>query len=535
MALRDRFVAAYRAFREPQLVMKSPLDWEDFADFESRRNRYAILWAFFENSAYRSMHDWSHTYKIKYGLYRYIRHIYNPAHRLGTFWQTHLLGGRLDPAAGDGVRLPTAIPIVTGERLSEEQDQALRMAIAEVWRTSNWKVRKDIFTLWGSVFGDVALGVVDDTERGKVYLEVVNPSIIQDVELDPFGNVKAYIFEEARPHPETGRTTVTYREECTRSGDKVIYRTYLNKQPYAWPGQDGAEWELPYGFVPLVMVRHYDVGLDWGWSEMHAGRVKFQEVDDLASKLHDQVRKMVDAPWLLSGVDKPGSTPTTTSRDSETYQEGSSALKRPYPGREEMPFLYGPVGAEAKELVANLDIAATAGVIGDLLEELERDYPELQMDIWSASAQTSGRALRVARQRAESKVRLRRVNYDDGLVAAQQMAVAIGGWRGYEEFAGFDLDSYGKGLLDHSIDKRAVFAQDPMDDTEIEEAEWRAVNEAVRAGVPLEFYLQEEKGWDEEKIRRLQQALEGQAWRGMDARPPWLNSGGSSETEDDEE
>jgi hypothetical protein len=376
---------------------------------------------------------------------------------------------------------------------------------------------------------------VDDTERGKVYLEVVNPSIIQDVELDPFGNVKAYIFEEARPHPETGRTTVTYREECTRSGDKVIYRTYLNKQPYAWPGQDGAEWELPYGFVPLVMVRHYDVGLDWGWSEMHAGRVKFQEVDDLASKLHDQVRKMVDSPWLFMGVDRPGSTPTTTSRDSETYQATSAATTRPYPGREEVGALYGPTDANAKALVSDLDIAATAGVIGDLQEELERDYPELQMDIWTAGGEASGRALRVARQRAESKVRLRRVNYDDGLVAAQQMAVAIGGWRGYEEFEGFDLDSYDKGLLDHSIDKRAVFAQDPMDDTEIEEAEWRAVNEAVRAGVPLEFYLQEEKGWDEEKIRRLQQALEGQAWRGMDARPPWLNSGGSSETEDDEE
>jgi len=35
---------------------------------------------------------------------------------------------------------------------------------------------------------------------------------------------------------------------------------------------------------------------------------KFREVDDIASKLDDQIRKMVDAPWLFIGMTKPVKT-----------------------------------------------------------------------------------------------------------------------------------------------------------------------------------------------------------------------------------
>ena len=507
-------MAAYRAFREPQLVTE-PVDAEDFADFEARRLRYAIYWSFFENTAYRSIRKWSHAYKIQHGLYRYIRNIYNPAHRLGTFWQTHLMGGLLDPEAGAGMAEgggePTALPI-------ETENEALRAAIAELWALSNWGINKDIYTLQGTVFGDVALEVVDDREREAVYLRVVHPSKVKEVTLDPFGNVKGYVFEEARPHPQGGSQVVTYTEEATRSGDNVLYQTYLNGSPYAW--NEVAEWEEPYGFVPLVVVKHNDVGLDWGWAEMHPGRGKFQEVDDLASKLSDQVRKMVDSPWLFAGVNKPSSTATATSRDSETYQEGSSSLNRPQPGREEMPALYGPVEAKAYPLVAPLDIAATTEYLRDLLAELEREFPELQMDIWSAGGDASGRALRVARQRAESKVRQRRMVYDGALVRAQAMAVSIGGFRGYDGFQGFSLDSYGKGDLEHSIGKRPVFAQDPLDDIEVDKEFWAAANEAVKSGMPLKLYLQKQ-GWSEEDLAELEAEQEAQAWRGVERSPGW--------------
>ena len=92
-----RFVAAYKAFREPYLISRFDDDAE-FCDFDARRLRYAIYWAFYENTAYRKVHGWATRYKVDHGLYRYIRNIYNPAYRLGEFWKAHLWGGTLDPA-----------------------------------------------------------------------------------------------------------------------------------------------------------------------------------------------------------------------------------------------------------------------------------------------------------------------------------------------------------------------------------------------------------------------------------------------------
>jgi hypothetical protein len=162
--------------------------------------------------------------------------------------------------------------------------------------------------------------------------------------------------------------------------------------------------------------------------------------------------------------------------------------------------LYGPVGAAATPLVAPLDIGATAAEIKEGIAELERDYPELKVDILRASGDVSGRALRIAQQPAEDKVRQRRANYDDALVRLQQMALAIGGFRGY--FPGFSLESYAVGELDHQIGERPIFAEDPLDGIERDKMFWEAAKAAIEAGIPLTVYL-EYAGWDEEKIKKL--------------------------------
>ncbi len=506
----SRMTAAVKAFREPYLV--SRFDQEDFGDFDARQLRYAIYWSFYENTAYRNVHKWGRKYKIDYGLYRYIRGIYNPTYRLGEFWKTHLWGGPLDPMAGDGQQEATALPIAIPAENADAD--ALRLSLALLWKWSNWQTRKDIVSLTGAVLGDVALQVVDDTERGRVYLDVVHPTVIRDVTLDAYGNVKGYVFQEERRNPANRGQMVTYSEICSRDGDMVVYQTLMNQRPYPWNGE-AAEWSEPYGFVPLVMIQHNNVGADWGWSEVHPGRGKFQEADDIASKLDDQIRKVVDSPWFLAGVSKPKSTRTATSLDDEAYQETDAALDRPTPGQEEVPMIYTPnAQASAKSMVGDLDIGAVNEVVGSLLKEIERDYPEVQMDIWTAGGDTSGRALRVARQRAESKVVQRRPNYDDALVRAQQMAVAIGGWRGYEGFAPFNLDSYQAGRLTHGIGKRGVFAADPLDDEEQEDAFWTAAQKAIKSGVPLLAYLRR-RGWTDEQIALIESEPEYQQRRQM--------------------
>lgn len=505
-------MAGLKAFRE-EFVRSGAEGGDDYSGFEPRRLRYAINWAFYENDAYRHVHSWAPAYKHNYALYRYIRNIYNPSYRLGEFYKAHLWGGPLDPEAGDA----GALPIVT-------QNPALRPAIGQVWTWSNWGTNKDIVTLKGAVLGDALLRVIDDVDAGKVYLEYLNPGIVADLAVDAFGHVKGYTLVESRPHPESGRP-VEFKEIVSRDGELVVYRTYLNGSPFAWNGK-AEEWAEPYGFVPVVHIEHNNVGLDWGWSEMHPARSKVHEVDDLASLLSDQARKAINTGWLFSGV-KKGDT------SSQAVPRSSATTTRSEPGREEVPAFYtSDPTAKATPLVAPLDIPGVVQHIGEILKELERDYPELKFDALRAQGELSGTALRIARQPVETKVNQRRGNYDNGLVRAQQMAVAIGGMRGY--FTGFGLESYAAGALDHSIASRSVFTVDPIDQMEEDKVFWEAAGLAKKAGYPLELYLQD-AGWDPQRIARFTawQARESANQR-MANQPPNAGESGEQAPEGDE-
>lgn len=493
-------MAAVSAFREKQVTLDM-FNEDNFTDFDARRMRYQILWAFYENTAYRNVHTWATRYKADYGLYRYTRNIYNPVGRIIDFWQMHLLGGELDPEAGDGSETPSALPIVT-------ENEALRPAIAKLWQWSNWQQKKDILGLFGPCLGDVGIKIVDDVGRNKVYLQTIHPRTIKSMVKDDFGHIKAYALEEMRDDPRNPHSPdVTYNEIVTRDENgRVFFATTLNGHPYPWNGEE-AEWEIDYGFVPFVHIPHIDVDIDWGWSEVHKARSKVHEADDLVSKLDDQIRKTVDSPWLFTGMKKPSSTPTVSGSDYST--------DRPQPGREEIPAFYSSdPGSQAIPLVAPLDIAATSEHIASVLQDIERDYPELKLDILNFSGDISGRALAIARQPVVVKVQQRRVAYDRGGRDAQAMAIAIAGDRKVDPaFNGFDLTSYDKGDLNHIIGNRPVFEKTVWDEMEMNQAFWEAAEIAVnKVGVPLESYL-ESQGWEPEQVRKLMRPAQRQAVR----------------------
>ena len=149
------------------------------------------------------------------GLYKAIRSIYNPAGRLADFYATHLLGGQLAFNADGGASDGGAFPIIT-------DNEALRLALGQVMRDSNWQVVKQVLALRGTVLGDGALMVRDEVDR--VYVRNIHPSTIADVEVDSRGYVRAYKLEETRTDPEdrTKTRTVRYTETAERDGDAVV-------------------------------------------------------------------------------------------------------------------------------------------------------------------------------------------------------------------------------------------------------------------------------------------------------------------------
>src|SRR5438309_1461471 len=82
-----------------------------------------------------------------------------------------------DPEAGDGDEVPSALPI-------ESDNPAIRPGIARLWHDSTWQVYKDLYSLWGSVLGDVGLKGVADTARGQARMEVVHPGHLKWVDRD---------------------------------------------------------------------------------------------------------------------------------------------------------------------------------------------------------------------------------------------------------------------------------------------------------------------------------------------------------------
>lgn len=479
-----RFVKAFQA----AYVTTDILDSEAFDDYNARLLRYSIYFSFYENTAYDNIHDWAVTYRTRYGLYKYVRNLYNPAYRLSEFWRTVIWGGILDLDGGE----EGAIPLIT-------DSAALRKAIAQGWRDSDLDIIKDLITLYGASMGDAGIKIVDSVKKQKVYLEYVHPSNIRDVIVDRRGNVKEYVLEETRV---LDGQQVTYVEVCERgSGDNIRFTTYKDGEPFAWNGK-AAQWTIRYGFAPFVLINHNRVSGKWGWAEMHPQASRIREVDETASKMHDYTRKAVDPVWLFN-FKKPKNPPNFQDQGAEATED------MPLPGREELPAMYvSDARAKAQPLVTDLvNLDHVYGTVKGIIAELERELPELQMDIWTAGGYTTGKALRTARQRVERKVIQRRPNYDKPLIRAQQMMVAIAGERRYPGFESFNLDSFQRGELDHEIKStRSVFDTDELEAVERKQVFWRTVIEAMGKGLPIDPILKDH-GWSDTKIANFMSKL----------------------------
>ena len=487
----QRIAMATKAFREGYIT-SDLLDSGDYDNHDARKLRYQIFWSMYENTMYRDIHSWAQALRTQYGLYKNIRNIYNPTFRMVEFWKMIVWGGFLDDEAEE----TGAIPIKT----SSEQ---VRKGIKQLWQDSNWALYKDILVGWGTSLGDTAIRVVDDTELREVRMEPVHPATIKDIEFDPKNNVTMYELEEGRLHWETEKE-VTYREIATLVGDVVTYETFVDDTPTGWDGQPET-WSEQYGFIPFVMIQHNNVGSSWGWPEVHAALSKINELEDLASKLSDYIRKVVDPVWLFN-FKKP-----KVDADMQMQTENASA-NRPYPGREEMPAIYVPnPQANAIPLVTDMiDVEKTLMAINGILSELERDFPELQMDIWSVGGYTTGTAMKTARQRVERKVQQRRPNYDGALIRAHKMALSIGSQRSYDGYSGFDGELTDD-KFDHSIPAdRIIFEADALEELDKKKKFWDTlinVLSKAKGQIPPEMVLKD-FGWSDDKIKEYLEAAE---------------------------
>lgn len=425
---------AVTTYREEAITPTyNPFGTSDWNDYSSRVLRYNFLESYYHNTQYQAINTWLATLKSKYGLYQHIRAIYNPAGRVVDLDVAKTYGGSINLENLDGGAIPIA-----------GADDPLIAALIQIMQWSNWQTAKSLYPRYGAMLGDSVLKVVDDRVRSKVRLEVLHPGKLYDVTLDAVGNVKSAIIEyQVTDHdPATGRddtyiyTEVIDKDEFVTLRDREEYPFYVDAT-----GTPISRWRNEYGFVPLVLTKHIDTGQTWGENAFYKALPKINEANDIASNLHDQIRKSVNPIWFASGFAE-GKNLTRDSSDTK---------------RDDMVILYGGTDTSLEAMVANLDIAGSLEALRAVLDEVERSVPELAIERAQDLNNVSGVAVRNMFTGAVGMIEEFRGNYDSGLMRALQMAVSIGGYRGYENMAGYSLDSYGRGDLDFYVKERSVF------------------------------------------------------------------------------
>lgn len=442
-----RWSAAVAAFRSTNLI---PRESNHFDDNPVRFSRYQTFASYYDNEMYSSTNLQSAALKLRNGLYTNVRGVMNVVGRVVDLYVYYIYVGSIDMEHLTG----GAIPLVT-------DDESIKDAARVVFKWSNWDANKELFVRNGAIFGDSAIKIVDDRQHQKVYMEVLDPCYIVDTDLDTKGNVKRvviqYDMDEELDLSTLGsnfmgqinvvlrRKTFTYTEVIT----KEKFATYKNGEPFAFytdmNGTALTEWPNEYGFVPLVLAQHNKTGLKWGANAFYKAIHKIDELNDMASLLNDQIRKVVIPILVAMGIKK------------KKNSDGSSDLEFSADNRDALNIAHIPKDTDLKPLVTNLDIAAVNGNMTAMGKEIENDMPILALQqIRNGSGQFTEPGVNAAFNDAIGAVNAARANYDLATVRALQMCIAIGGYNGYEGFAGYGLESYDLGDLDFSIRNRAV-------------------------------------------------------------------------------
>lgn len=448
--------AAAATFRRVYANPGDPAAAEEAAE---RQAAYALFWAYYVNSAFDDLARWE-PYRANNQLYRHIRQIYNPTRRLVDFYTGIVYRGHWDTQPDKMTQIGAAIPWATGT------PPALLAAIAQLYQWSNWRSSKSLLIRYAAATGDALGIVVDDTERRKVYLDVIWPGHVADIETNPAGDVTAYAIEYEATD-ESG-AAYTYRREV----DKAAIRTYRDGEPHAYDGTP-AERPNPYGFTPAAWINHTPTGSNRGDPAIR-NIGKIDEANNLAAHALDQAHRILEAPILFSGESiNTGSGPTKAG--------ASSQQSSPTAGRENLKIYTAGPGASIE--TARLDPGEALEHLDRLLKEIEADHPEVTMyNQLREMTQVTGPAADRLFGDVAALVDEARTQYDQATIKLFQMATAIAGWRAgssawgdldhqQAKFAGYDLDSYKAGDLDLAIQSRPLLLPTRAEMLELERQE----------------------------------------------------------------
>jgi hypothetical protein len=472
------------------------------AAFTPIPSSYDIWWAYYTNTIFEDPALWTGIYH-RAGMYRHMRPVLNPVKRIVDFYAGAVFPGALSE---DGSNLPEGVPLAIP--LAEDTPPKLRKAIAQIWQWTNMQTMKSQIIRWSAALGECGIEIIDDDARGRVYFQLLWPGHVVELERDAMGNVKYYAIQYDTV--DANGTGFIYRKEV----DKDSYRTFKDGEKFAYD-ERGAEWENPYGFVPMVWLMHRDIGGAHGAPAFDGSFNKIARLMALASHIHDQVHKAIGAPivlWTEGEFKARTLQPLSGGAVNQKRKDDASLVLDP----ESILILRGPQGGNAQSLLGNLQLGQALKVMESLQAEISSDQPVLRMyEQLRTMSQVTGPAASRLMGDAATYVYEASALADQAMISLLRMAVSIAGWRlsrhqdGWttpttqqQKFQGYDLKSYEKGDLDFSITQRPIFPITQFERAQTAVQFYTAALNAKNAGLPMDVVMTK-LGWSADDITRL--------------------------------
>jgi hypothetical protein len=341
--------------------------------------------------------------------------------------------------------LPAALPIVTAnDRIIDP--------IQKVWKWSNLSSLKQVMIRQLAGQGDLFIYVTQNTERTRVYFQVIEPMYITEFSVDERGNLTMVRVDT--PIVEKDRNVT--RTEIWDANGYRLWKQFMGFPSVGFnlgsPQESVPLSGFGIDFVPFVHAKFKDVGELRGDCCFMSALDKIDEANRIASRLHQMLFRYNKPIWAVSssGTDpsgRPLPPPALPTLNAQSKLEVGDDSMISLPGMTKM-----------ESLVPAIDYAGALAILRDHVTELERDLPELAYSRLHEQGNMSGKAIRLMLSDAVSKAKEARGNFEQALSRADQMALTIG-----SNLSLWDAGSFDAGDFDHSFQERDILPLDESD------------------------------------------------------------------------
>lgn len=446
----------------------------DSEDALPQRDMYELLrWYYHNNGLYDNLRMAGHLV----GDVR-LKGLRNPAARTAEFFAATVWSGKLE----------TALQI-------ESPNANMIEAIKKLWAWSNWASERQVSVRTAAITGDTYLKAAQPIDGSmRVYLQRIEPENVTDKDVDERGYITyaridvPLTVREGEEQKAYVHTEVWDRERVRVWNHQRSIDTAIDQLGDPIQSTELKAWGID--FVPIVHIRHIDIGGEYGLGAYESVLDKIDEANRQASRLSQMLFRHNSVTWalesnMMDASNRPMPAPRVGglagSGNSESVEVGGEVMLR-LPGM-----------AKVVPLVPNLNYDSALAVLESQMFEIKADLPELSFYELHKIGELSGKAIRMLMLPARIRALEVRGNHEAGLIRAQQMALTIGQKLGAWERIGIDdFGDFAKGDFEHSFADRPVI---PLERGEIAEL----TKEETGAGMPLVTSLKD-SGWSEDRI-----------------------------------